>query len=125
VALIHDETEIWVADGPNKHAHIFDATVMAPKYKESLQLRDEVSWFTCSIDGTLIYPSSGEGVDIKSKRILAALTDENGRAVETEKLLEIDFAGDRPVKAGDQFCFGEKRYCSGANLSDESVPTRG
>jgi len=109
VALIHDETEIWVADGPNKHAHIFDATVMPPKYKESLQLRDEVSWFTCSIDGTLIYPSSGEVVDIKSKRILAALTDENGRAVETEKLLEIDFAGDRPVKAGDQFCFGEKR----------------
>ena len=82
---------------------------MPPKYKESLQLRDEVSWFTCSIDGTLIYPSSGEVVDIKSKRILAALTDENGRAVETEKLLEIDFAGDRPVEAGDQFCLGEKR----------------
>jgi hypothetical protein len=58
---------------------------------------------------TLIYPSSGEVVDINSKRILAALTDENGRAVETEKLLEIDFAGDRPVEAGDQFCFGEKR----------------
>jgi hypothetical protein len=49
------------------------------------------------------------GIRCKSKRILAALTDENGRAVETEKLLEIDFAGDRPVKAGDQFCFGEKR----------------
>jgi hypothetical protein len=59
VALTHDETEIWVADGPNKRAHTFDATVMPPKYKESLQLRDEVSWLTCSIDGTLIYPSSG------------------------------------------------------------------
>jgi hypothetical protein len=95
VALTHDETEIWVADGPNKSAHIFDATVMPPKYKQSLQLRDEVTWFTCSIDGTLIYPASGEVVDIKSKRVAAALTDEKGRAVETEKLIEIDFAGDR------------------------------
>ena len=109
VALTHDETEIWVADGPNKHAHIFDATVMPPKYKESLELRDEVTWFTCSIDGTLIYPASGEVVEIKTKRILAALTDERGRPVETEKLLEVDFSGDRPVAAGDQFCFGEKR----------------
>ena len=109
VALTHDETEIWVADGPNKHAHIFDATVMPPKYKESLKLRDEVTWLTCSIDGALIYPSSGEVVDIKGKRIVAALTDEKGRAVETEKLIEIDFTGNRPVKAGDQFCFGENR----------------
>jgi DNA-binding beta-propeller fold protein YncE len=109
VALTHDETEVWVADGPNKAAHIFDATVMPPKYKQTLTLRDEVTWFTCSIDGTLIYPASGEVVDVKSKKILGALTDEQGRAVETEKLLEVDFAGDRPVKAGDQFCFGEKR----------------
>ena len=109
VALTHDETEIWVADGPNKHAHIFDATVMPPKYKGSLKLRDEVTWFTCSIDGTLIYPASGEVVEIKTKRILAALSDEAGRPVETEKLLEVDFSGDRPVAAGDQFCFGEKR----------------
>ena len=109
VALTHDETEVWVADGPNKHAHIFDATTMPPTYKESFALRDEVTWFTCSIDGTLIYPSSGEVVDIKSRRILAALSDEKGRPVETEKLIEVDFDGERPVKVGDQFCFGEKR----------------
>jgi outer membrane protein assembly factor BamB len=109
VALTHDESEVWVADGPNKHAHIFDATVMPPKYKQSLPLRDEVTWFTCSIDGSLIYPSTGEVVDIKSKQIVGALSDEKGRPVETEKLLEVDFAGDKPVRAGDQFCFGERR----------------
>jgi hypothetical protein len=48
-------------------------------------------------------------IDIKSKKVLTGLVDENGRVVETEKLIEIDFAGDRPVKAGDQFCFGEIR----------------
>jgi hypothetical protein len=109
IGLTPDERELWLTDAHNSRMHIFDATVMPPKYKESLKLRDEVTWFTCSIDGTLIYPASGEVVEIKTKRILAALTDERGRPVETEKLLEVDFSGDRPVAAGDQFCFGEKR----------------
>ena len=46
-----EKEEIWVADGPNNRAHIFDATVMPPKYKESVRLRAEPGWFTCSIDG--------------------------------------------------------------------------
>jgi len=109
VALTYDEKEIWVADGPNRHAHIFDATVMPPKYKVSIPLRSEPAWFTCSIDGKLIYPSSGEVIDIASRKTVATLEDEKGRHVETEKLLQIDFAGGRPVRAGDQFCFGQVR----------------
>jgi hypothetical protein len=107
IALTHDEKEIWVSDGPNKMAHIFDASTMPPTYKVSIQLRDEPSWFTCSIDGTRIYPSTGEVIDIGSKRIVATLEDEKGRQVESEKLIEIAFAGGRPVAAGDQFCFGQ------------------
>jgi outer membrane protein assembly factor BamB len=109
IALTYDEKEIWVADGPNSHAHIFDATSTPPKYKESVKLRAEPGWFTCSIDGKLIYPSSGEVIDIASRKIIATLEDEKGRHVETEKLLQIDFAGGRPVRAGDQFCFGQVR----------------
>lgn len=107
VALTHDEKEIWVADGPNKMAHIFDAGTMPPTYEVSLQLRDEPSWFTCSIDGRRIYPSTGEVIDIGSKKIIATLEDEKDRHVESEKLIEIAFAGGRPVTAGDQFCFGQ------------------
>ena len=66
-------------------------------------------WFTCSIDGAVIYPSTGDVVDIKSKKIIGALADEKGGMVETEKMLEVNFQGDRPVKAGDQFCFGQVR----------------
>jgi DNA-binding beta-propeller fold protein YncE len=109
IALTYDEKEIWVADGPNSHVHIFDATSMPPKYKESVKLRAEPGWFTCSIDGKLIYPSSGEVIDIASRKVVATLEDEKGRHVETEKLLQIDFAGGRPVRAGDQFCFGQVR----------------
>ena len=35
--------------------------------------------------------------------------DEQGRAVQSEKLLEIDFEGDQPVRAGDQFGLGRVR----------------
>jgi DNA-binding beta-propeller fold protein YncE len=109
IALTYDEKEIWVADGPNHHVHIFDATASSPKYKESIRLRSEPGWLTCSIDGRLIYPSSGEVIDIATRKTIATLEDEKGRHVETEKLLQIDFAGGRPIRAGDQFCFGQVR----------------
>jgi DNA-binding beta-propeller fold protein YncE len=109
IALTHDEKEIWVADGPNHYVHIFDATAMPPAYKVSLKLRAEPGWFTCSLDGKLMYPSSGEVIDIATKKVVATLEDEKGRAVETEKLVQIDFAGGKPVRAGDQFCFGQVR----------------
>jgi hypothetical protein len=48
-------------------------------------------------------------IDVVSKKIIATLEDEKGRHVESEKLIEIAFAGGRPVRAGDQFCFGEVR----------------
>ena len=48
-------------------------------------------------------------IDIASRKVVATLEDEKGRHVETEKLLQIDFADGRPVRAGDQFCFGQVR----------------
>jgi len=35
------------------------------------------------------------------------LRDETGAAVQSEKLLEIDFADGKPVRAGNQFGIGE------------------
>jgi hypothetical protein len=35
-----------------------------------------------------------------------ALKDENGGEVQSEKLMEIDFAGDKPVATGNQFGVG-------------------
>jgi hypothetical protein len=37
------------------------------------------------------------------------LTDEHGRPVQSEKMVEIVFDGDRPVRNGDQFGIGRKR----------------
>jgi hypothetical protein len=40
---------------------------------------------------------------------VATLEDETGRAVQSEKLLEVVFSGGRPVRAGDQFGLGRRR----------------
>jgi hypothetical protein len=109
IGLTPDETELWVADGHNLAMHVFDNTVMPPRLVTTLKVRDQPGWITFSIDGRHAYPSTGEVFEVRSKKRLAALQDEEGRAVGSEKLLEVVFAGGKPVRAGDQFGFGVKR----------------
>lgn len=108
IALTPDEKELWVADAANSRMHIFDNTVMPPKQLDSIALRDEPGWVTFSIDGRYAYPSSGEVIETKTRKIVAKLTDEEGRAVGSEKLMEIDFDGYRPVRTGNQFGMGHR-----------------
>jgi DNA-binding beta-propeller fold protein YncE len=109
IALTPDEKELWLDDSANSSIHIFDATVMPPKQKMSIKLRDQPGWITFSIDGRLAFPSTGEVIDTSTKRIVATLADEIGQAVQSEKLLEVDFANGKPVRAGDQFGIGRKK----------------
>ena len=109
IALTPDEKELWISDGFNSMLHIFDATVMPPKQMASIPVRDQPGWITFSIDGQRAYPSTGEVIDIKTKKVLTTLEDEAGRHVQSEKLLEIVFANGKPVRAGDQFAMGMKK----------------
>src|SRR5262249_37240202 len=109
IGLTPDERELWLCDSHNSRLHVFDATTMPPKQGASVALRDQPGWVTFSLDGRYAYPSTGEVVETGSRRIIAALADEQGRPVQSEKLLEIDFSGDRPSRAGDQFGIGRKR----------------
>ena len=108
IALTPDEKELWLADSANSSIHVFDVTVMPPKQKTSIKLRDQPGWITFSIDGARAYPSTGDVIDTSTKRIVATLESETGKHVESEKLLEVVFAGGRPVRAGDQFAIGHK-----------------
>jgi len=109
VGLTPDEKELWVCDAFNERMHVFDNTVMPPKQVASIKLREQVGWITFSLDGKLAYPSTGEVIDVKTKKIVTALSDETGRAVHSEKLLEIVFVNGKPVRAGDQFGLGRKK----------------
>jgi hypothetical protein len=104
--LTPDETEVWVSDGHNKAMHVFDNTVMPPKQMTTIPLRDQPGWVTFSMDGKHAYPSTGEVFDTRSKKLVVALNDEMGRQIGSEKLLEVVFDGNTPVRAGNQFGIG-------------------
>lgn len=109
IGLTPDEKEIWLSDGANSMVHVFDATVMPPKQVTSIALRDQPGWVTFSMDGRYAYPSTGEVIDTRSKKIAVALTDEEGRMVQSEKVVEIVFEGGKPERSGDQFGIGRRR----------------
>ena len=109
VGYTADEREIWVADAHNERVHIFDATVMPPKQVTSLKLREQPGWVTFSLDGKYAYPSTGEVFDVKTKRLVTALSDETGRQVHSEKVVEIVYRDGKPVRNGDQFGLGRRR----------------
>jgi DNA-binding beta-propeller fold protein YncE len=106
IGLTPDETEIWVCDAFNQQMHVFDNRVFPPKQLLSIALRDEPGWITFSLDGSLAWPSTGDVIDVASHEIIAHLTDEEGRAVGSEKLLEIDWQDGVPTRAGCQFGVG-------------------
>ena len=105
IGLTPDEKEIWLADGHNMRVHVFSAS---PPYQQltTIALRDMPGWITFSIDGKYVYPSSGEVIDVKTRRIITTLQDEFYNNVESEKMVEIDFQNNKAVGAGDQFGMG-------------------
>jgi DNA-binding beta-propeller fold protein YncE len=108
IGMTPDEKEIWVVDAFNQSLHIYDADVMPPKLKESLKVRDEPGWITFTIKGDYAYPSTGEVIDVTTRKTVATLKDEKGEPVQSEKVVEIDVSADGKtiVSAGDQFGVG-------------------
>jgi DNA-binding beta-propeller fold protein YncE len=105
IGLTPDEKEIWLCDGFNMRMHIFSSV---PPYQQltTIPLQDMPGWITFTIDGKYAYPSSGEVIDVKTRKIVTILQDENYNNVASEKVLEIDFKDGKPVRAGDQFGLG-------------------
>ena len=108
IGLTPDEKEIWLCDGHNMRMHIFSAQ---PPYQQltTIPVQDMPGWISFSIDGKYAYPSSGEVIDVKTRKILFTLQDEFFNNVGSEKLLEIDFQGNKPIRTGDQFAIGQVR----------------
>src|SRR5262245_12304051 len=109
IALTPDERELWLADGHNSVLHVFDMTAATPKQIAAIKVRDQPGWITFRMDGRHVWPSTGEVIDAKTKQIVARLTDEEHRMVQSEKIVEVVFAGKKVVRTGDQFGVGQKR----------------
>ena len=106
IGLTPDESQVWLCDAFNQRLHIFDNTVMPPKQLESVAVRDQPGWITFSMDGKYAYPSTGEVIDVKSRKVITTLQDENGNPVQSEKMVEVHLTGEKVRKAGDQFGIG-------------------
>ena len=106
IALTPDEKELWVVDGANNALHVFDATVMPPRQATTIKLRDFPGWINFSIDGRHAHSSTGEIIDSYTKKVVATLTDEAGRQVQSEKVLELVFDHGKVIRAGNQFGIG-------------------
>ena len=75
----------------------------------AIRLRDQPGWITFSLDGRHAWPSTGEVIDTRTRKVVATLSDEEGRAVQSEKVVEVVMAGDTPVRTGDQFGIGRRK----------------
>jgi DNA-binding beta-propeller fold protein YncE len=118
IGLTPDEKEVWVCDAANSRLHVFDVTTMPPKQVARIALREQPGWVTFSLDGKFAYPSTGEVIDTKTRKIVTALKDETGRPVHSEKMVEIHFANGKAVRAGDQFGVGRVVPTKGTTLSN-------
>jgi DNA-binding beta-propeller fold protein YncE len=108
VGMTPDEKEVWVCDAANSAVHVFDVTTLPPKQTASVHLREQPGWITFSTDGRFAYPSTGDVVDVKTKKVITGLRDEKGREVHSEKIVEVILRGGRVIGTGDQFGLGRR-----------------
>ena len=113
IALTPDERELWMADGVDNRLHVFDATMYPPVASTTVEVRAQPRWITFGIDGRYAYPSSGDVIDRESKKVVATLEDERKMFVHSERMLEIQFTGRDPIRAGNQTGTGQKVAKSG------------
>jgi DNA-binding beta-propeller fold protein YncE len=114
IGLTPDEKELWVADGHNMRLHVFSA-IRPYQQLTTIPLQDMPGWVTFSMDGKYAYPSSGEVIDVKTRKVLLTLQDEFHNYVASEKMVEVQLTGNKVVKAGDQFGIGRATAKAAAN----------
>ena len=106
IALTPDESELWVVDNINYGVLVYDNTGEWPVLKSSFPTTASADWITMGIGGQYAYLSSGDVVDVKSKKIVAQMKDEYGKQMHSEKLLEISFSNGKLVRTVSQFAQG-------------------
>ena len=103
IALTNDEKEVWLADGMNDQIVIFDNTVMPPKQIATIKTTAGPYWITVGLDGKLAYASSGDIIDMQSRKIIGQMKDEYGRVMYSEKLLDMLFTQGKLTRVVNQF----------------------
>ena len=108
-ALTPDETELWISDQKGKKLFIFDATKMPPVETGHVELsQGGHGWVTFSLDGKYAWTHTPDVFDVKTRKLVATLKDENGKPVSGSKFIEIHFRDGKVVEMGNEFGLGRK-----------------
>jgi DNA-binding beta-propeller fold protein YncE len=113
IALVNNETEVWIADGINGYIHIFDNTKDTPQLVDSIKTTEFPAWITIGLDGKYAYVSSGDIIDTKTRKIVGQMKDEYGRLMRSEKLLDMTFRDGKLQRVADQFGNGQTLSAAG------------
>jgi len=110
VALTPDEKELWISDQIGKKLFIYDAMRMPPEPKAEVELsQGGHGWVTFSLDGKYAWSHTPDVFDVKTKKLVAILKDENGKPVSSSKFIEVHFRDGKVVEMGNEFGLGRKK----------------
>jgi hypothetical protein len=102
-----DETQLWLSDQAGKRIYTFDMTVMPPVQTGHLDLSmGGHGWVCFSLDGQYGYSHTPDVFDVKTRKVVATLKDENGKPFASSKFIEVHFEGDKVVKISCEFGLG-------------------
>lgn len=120
IAMSPDEKEIWLTDCVHGVLHVFDSTVMPPKWIQEVRLPrrarpergeraalDWPDWVTFGLDGKYVYSSTGDVIDAATKQVVASLIDEFGTPFRSQKMVEVLYREGKIVRVSDQFGTGQ------------------
>jgi len=106
IALLNEESEVWLCDGINNYIHVFDNTKQPPRQIDSIKTSGGPYWITPSRDNKLAYVSSSDVIDVKTRKIVGQLKDEYNRPMYSEKMLDMLFVDGKLTKVVNQFANG-------------------
>lgn len=113
IAMLPDESEIWIPDSINDQVLVFDNTGQRPVLNMAKSFKSNGQpngWITFGLDGKYAYMASGDVVDAKTHKVIAQLKDEYGRYMDSEKVLEMSFdENGKLLRTVNQFSQGDPK----------------
>ncbi|MDH3585009.1 MAG: hypothetical protein OER86_12425, partial [Phycisphaerae bacterium] len=95
---------------------------MPPKPKGHVELSmGGHGWVCFSLDGQYAWCHTADVFDARTKKRVATLRDENGKAVSSSKFIEVHMQGGKVVRVGNEFGLG--RVHAAGPAVKKPVPT--
>lgn len=111
IAMLPDESEIWIPDAINNQVLVFDNMGQWPTLNLGKSFKSNGQpngWITFGLDGKYAYMASGDVADARTHKVVGQLKDEYGRYMDSEKMLEMTFdENGRLTRTVNQFSQGD------------------